>query len=177
MLNFKIERYGQSDHFSMQFKFCSDAGSLLVMGPGQNFWPRSGQIFVAQVGSGQPSLVWVWIWKFSPKNPKFFSFLTFGSKKCHRVGLKSTRVKAGSASYLVRVKSMLGSGQGPSLLSMMFSFKAFILISPLLCKRTHIPIISSSVLIQRGHHYDDSFAFHTYYQIFSFIFFSEHLTW
>jgi len=30
---------------------------------------------------GQPSMVWVWIWKSSPKNIKFFNFFPFGSKK------------------------------------------------------------------------------------------------
>jgi len=44
------------------------------------------------------------VWKISPKNGKFFPF-----------GSKSTRVKVRSASYLLQVKSMLGSGQGPSL--------------------------------------------------------------
>jgi len=38
-----------------------------------------------------------------------------GQKKSHLVRSKSTRVKPGSASYLLRVKSMLGSGQAPSL--------------------------------------------------------------
>jgi len=38
-----------------------------------------------------------------------------GQKKLLRVGSESTRVKAGSASYLLRAKSKLGSGQGPSL--------------------------------------------------------------
>jgi len=32
------------------------------------FWPESGQFFVAWVRSGLPSLVWVWVWKVSPKN-------------------------------------------------------------------------------------------------------------
>jgi len=43
----------------------------LVMGPGQTFLTR--------VGSGQPFMVWVWIWKISPNNVKFFNFLSFGS--------------------------------------------------------------------------------------------------
>jgi len=55
------------------------------MGPGQKF--------LTQVGSGQPSLVWVW--KISPKNPKYFNILLFGSKKSHWVRSKSTQVKAG----------------------------------------------------------------------------------
>jgi len=80
------------------------------MGPSQNFLTRvtSGQIFVARVGSGQQFLVWVWIWKIPPKNVKFSIF-------CHCVGSKSTRVRAGLTSYLLRVKSMSRSGQGLSL--------------------------------------------------------------
>jgi len=88
---------------------------LLVMGLGQKILTRvgSGQIFVARAGSA--SLVWVWIWKISLKNAKFFNFLPFGLKKSHRGGSKSTRFRAWSASYLLWVKSMFGSGQGPSL--------------------------------------------------------------
>jgi len=52
-------------------------------------------------------MVWVWIQKISPKNLKFFNFFSFGSK--------SSRVKGRSASYLLLVKSKLGSGQDPSL--------------------------------------------------------------
>jgi len=39
------------------------------------FDPCWVNFFVAQVGSGQPSLVWVW--EISPKNPNFFNFLPF----------------------------------------------------------------------------------------------------
>jgi len=46
---------------------------MLVMGPNQSFLTR--------VRSGHPSLVWVWIWKISPKNLKFFNFFPFRSKK------------------------------------------------------------------------------------------------
>jgi len=67
------------------------------MGPGQKF---------LLLGLDQPSLVWVW--KIFPKNPKFFNFVLFGSKKYHRVGAKSFWVKA---SYLLWVKSMLGLAQ------------------------------------------------------------------
>jgi len=90
---------------------------FLVIGPGQKFLTRVGSIFVARVGSGQVSHLWFGfrIWKISPKNVKFFNFFPFGSKKLLRVGLESTRIKAGSASYLLRVKSKLRSGQGPSL--------------------------------------------------------------
>jgi len=70
------------------------------MGPGQ--------------GSVQSSLVWVW--KIPPKNPKNFNFFLFGSKKSLWVWSKSARIKDGSASYLLQVKSMLGLGQGPPLI-------------------------------------------------------------
>jgi len=80
---------------------------VVVIGLGQvNF-------FAAWAGSRQPSLFWVRVWKIPPKNPKIFNFFSFGSKKSLRVGSKLD----GFASYLLRVKSMLGSGQGPSLLS------------------------------------------------------------
>jgi len=72
----------------------------------------SGQFFAACLG--QPFLVWVWVWKISPKNLKFFNFFPFGSKKSHQVKSKSTQVKDWSAHYLLHVKSMLRSGHGPS---------------------------------------------------------------
>jgi len=46
----------------------------------------------------------------------FSIFFPPGQKKLLRVRSESTRVEAGSASYLLQVKSKLGSGQGPSLL-------------------------------------------------------------
>jgi len=42
-------------------------------------------------------------------------FFPSGQKKLLRVGSESNRVKAGLASYLLLVKSKLGSGQGPYL--------------------------------------------------------------
>jgi len=53
---------------------------IAVMGPDQKNLTQvgKGQFLVAHVGSGQPSMVWIWIWKISPKNINFF---TFGSKK------------------------------------------------------------------------------------------------
>jgi len=77
----------------------------IVMGLGQKILTWVGSNFVAQVGSGQPSLVWVWIW-----NQNFSIFCPSGQKNV--IGSKSTRVKAGSVSYLLRIKSMFGSGQG-----------------------------------------------------------------
>jgi len=41
------------------------------MGPGQKFRPWLGFVNFLFLGLGQPSLVWVWVWKISPKNPKF----------------------------------------------------------------------------------------------------------
>jgi len=67
-----------------------------------------------RVESRQLSLVLAW--KISPKDPNFFIFASSGHKKSHRAGSKSTRVKARSAPYLLQVKSMLESGQGPSLI-------------------------------------------------------------
>jgi len=52
---------------------------------------------------------------FPLKMSKFSIFFSSGQKKSPRVGSESTRVKGGSTSYLQRVKSKLGSGQGPSL--------------------------------------------------------------
>jgi len=75
----------------------------LVLGPGQKFLTR--------VGSGQPFMVWVWIWKISLKNVKFFNFFLSGQKKSLRVGSESTRVEGRSASYLLHVKGKLGSGR------------------------------------------------------------------
>jgi len=77
------------------------------MGPDQNFLTRVewDQIFVAQVGSDKPSLVWVW--KISPKNPKFFNFCPSGQKEYHQVGSKSTWVKG---TCLLWAKSMLRLG-------------------------------------------------------------------
>jgi len=74
-----------------------------------------GQKLLTRVGSGQPFMVWVWIWKISPKNVKFFNFFPMGQKKSIQVGSESTWVKGGSASYILRVKSKLESGQSPSL--------------------------------------------------------------
>jgi len=84
--------------------------SLVIFDPGLvNFLLLgSGRVGSAIFGLGMDL-------KISPKNVKFFNILPFGSKKCHRVGSKITRVRAGSASYLPQVKSMSGSGQAPSL--------------------------------------------------------------
>jgi len=81
--------------------------SVVVRGSGQKNLTQvqPGHFFVAWVGSGQPFMIWAGVWKISPKNVKFFNFFPFASKKNI----------LGSASYLLRVKSKLESGQGPSL--------------------------------------------------------------
>jgi len=83
--------------------------AILVMGPGQKILTRVGSIFCGsgQVGSSQPSMGLVLVWKISPKNVNFFNFFPF------RIRSKSNRIKGGLASYLLQVKSKLGSGQGP----------------------------------------------------------------
>jgi len=71
-----------------------------------------GQLFVARVGSAIHGLG---LENFR-KKVKFFNFFLFGSKKYLHVRSESTQVKGGLASYLLRVKSKLEPGQGPSLL-------------------------------------------------------------
>jgi len=76
-------------------------------------WPRSGQNFVAQAGLGQPSLVWVW--KFSPKNFKFFNFLLFGSTKVFLGQVKKYPGKSQvGLLFTVGQKYMVWLCQGPS---------------------------------------------------------------
>jgi len=86
----------------------------IVMGPGQKFltWVGSNFCFLGWAGL-QPSLVWDW--KFSPKNPNFFWFFALRVKKISSGWIKKYPGETGSASYLLQVKSMLGSVQGPSL--------------------------------------------------------------
>jgi len=92
---------------------CSDGFGSKIFDPG---WVGSIFCGSCQFGLGQQLMVWVWISKISLKNVKLFNFFPFGSKKYLWVGSKSTWVEGGLASYLLRVKSKLGLGQGPSLL-------------------------------------------------------------
>jgi len=63
----------------------------------------------------------------------FSIFSPSDQKKSLPVGSESTRVQSGSVSYLLPVKSKLGSGQGPSLLSVlrMGVYMSSILLTPL----------------------------------------------
>jgi len=69
-----------------------------------------GQNFLTRVGSGQPSMVWVWVWKISPKNVKFFHFFPFWSKK-----ISSGKRRVGLLFTAGQKNAWVGSGQGPSL--------------------------------------------------------------
>jgi len=77
----------------------------LVMGPGQKFLTQvgSGQFLVARVVS-----VIYGLGLDSPKTVKFIIF-SLSVKKISLGWSKSTRVKGGSVSYLLQVKSMLAS--------------------------------------------------------------------
>jgi len=67
------------------------------MGLGKKFLTLVGseQFFVAQVGLGQPFMVWVWVWKISPQNIKFFNFFPFGQKNIFGLCQKVPGSKAG----------------------------------------------------------------------------------
>jgi len=82
---------------------------LISDGSGSNFFDPG------RVETGQPSLFWVWISKI-PQKLKKIKYFSLSFKKSLRIGSKSTPVKFRLASYLLRVKSMLGSGQGPSII-------------------------------------------------------------
>jgi len=72
----------------------------LAMSPGQNF---------LLLELDWVSHLWFGFGKFPLKIPNF-SIFSLQVKKSHHVGSKSTQVKDGLASYLLGVKSMLGSG-------------------------------------------------------------------
>jgi len=79
-------------------------GWFLVMCRGQNFltWVSLGQLFVARVRSGQPSLVWVW--KISSKNTNFFQFF---QKNCFMLGQR----RVGLLFTAYQKYAEVGSGQ------------------------------------------------------------------
>jgi len=83
----KIQNIRCLDSLSTRGYICSDGSRS------KNFeLGRVGSIFWCSgpVGSGQPSLVWVWIWQISPKNHIFFNFFPFGYKKSLQIRSKST---------------------------------------------------------------------------------------
>jgi len=92
------------------------------MGPGQKFLTRvgSGQLFVVRVRSGWVSHLWFGFefQKFPLKTSNFSIFFPSDQKICFGSGRKVS----GLASYLLRVKSKLGSGQSPSLVYMKNNF-------------------------------------------------------
>jgi len=79
--------------------------NIVVMGLGQKFLTQT------HVGSGQPFMVWVRFGKFTLKMSNFQFFSLRVKKNCFGSGRKVP----GSKPYLLRVKSKLGLGQGPSL--------------------------------------------------------------
>jgi len=78
-------------------------------GLGSNFFDpdRVGSIFCC---SGRVSHFWFWFGKFLLNIPKF-TFFSLWVKKTLSVGSKSNQVKDRWASYLLWIKSMLGSGR------------------------------------------------------------------
>jgi len=91
--------------------FIAFVGLGLVMGPGQKFltWVGSSQFFLALVGLGRVSHLWFGseFGKFPLKMSNFSFFFLLGQKNLS----ESTWVEGGSASYLLQVKSKLGSGR------------------------------------------------------------------
>jgi len=65
--------------------------------------------------SSRVSHLWFVFLKFLLKS-QIFQFFASNPKKSHQAGSKSTRIKDRLDSYLQRVKSLLGMGQGPPLL-------------------------------------------------------------
>jgi len=70
------------------------------------------------LGLGQVSHLWFGFGKFPPKNPKLFLFFSLRIKKYLRDRSKNTRVKDWSTSHLLRIKSILSSWLGPSLVEL-----------------------------------------------------------
>jgi len=83
--------------------------TTVVMGLGQKFSTLvgSGQFFVAW--SGQPFMVWVWIWEISPKIVKFFNLSLRIKTNLFGSGQKVTGSKAGRS--LIYCGSKVSSGR------------------------------------------------------------------
>jgi len=87
-----VSGFEKSDFFSNTVLFVNGIINRLfklVMGP--------GQIFLTLVRSGQPFMVWFWIWKISPKNVKFLIFFPcfWIKKNLFGLGQKVPGSKAG----------------------------------------------------------------------------------
>jgi len=76
-----------------------------------------GQVNFLLLGLGWVSHLWFGFGKFPQKIPNFPIFFLSDQKNCFGSDQKNTRVKDGLGSYLLRVKSMLVLGQGPTLIS------------------------------------------------------------
>jgi len=101
---------------TMKARLCIVERFKLVMGPGSNYYDL-GQVGSIFCGSGRVSHLWFGFefGKFPLKMTNFSIFFPSDKKKSLQAGSESTWVEGGSASYLLWVKSKLGSGQGPSL--------------------------------------------------------------
>jgi len=83
------------------------------MGQVQKILTQVGSGPFLLLGSGQPCLAWVWVWKIPLKIPNF-SIFALRVKNISSAWVKSTWAKGGLASYLLWVKTMLRLGQsGP----------------------------------------------------------------
>jgi len=80
----------------------SDGSRSKIFDPGQ-----VGSIFCGSgwVRSGQPFMVWVWIWKISPKKVKFFNFSLRVKKNLFGSGQKVPGSKVGLIYCRIKVSS------------------------------------------------------------------------
>jgi len=108
------------------------AWHLQVMGLGQKFWLWSGGVNFLMLRSGPVKNL-----ENFPQKTSFFSIFTLLVKKPYQVGSKNTWFKGRSAPYLLWVKSLLRSGQGPSLPNsenpILPVFQSSSLMNPVLC--------------------------------------------
>jgi len=108
-------------HYKIPGLYCWNFYRLWNTSPWKGFQVVMGlgQKILIWVGSGQPFMAWVWFWKISPKNVKFFNFFTFGSKKIFSGHFKKyLGQRRVSLLFTVGQKqAWVGSGQGPSLVS------------------------------------------------------------
>jgi len=113
---------------------------LLMMGTAQKFWP----------GSVKPPLVWVWVWKISPKNPKFFNFFPFGLKKVPRskTGWPLIYCRSKVCSGLVRsgpISTLYGCLNQTVTSSRTFNFSIFCFPLEFIAKHSFYPASNNKV--------------------------------